>query len=677
MAGEVLELFSAGAFSFWEWRPTDDQLSTHGFLQGGTLTDWLMRIHPRDQVVFSEFLDQDWENSSVSTTIDYRFNSNRQGNWIRLRHTAKRVERDGKVLISGIVELITPPHRSRTLLERMEKEMVEGETRLRDFLGGVNLLQENPDLRSLLAVLQKSLRADAVQLVRLDSRLDITGMHSAGGSGSAHSFRARALGGPLRRALGELREGQNGSGVFFLDLDPVETEFPWVVAASVHDPGAALSGVICVGYRNLHGRSGTHRFHSLLLSARGIAAAAFTREQEEKQRAEILAQLRKSFRSSGMLRLSRDLVGQFRGGFTSSCELQESSGRGSERTGWSLPSLTDQGVNAEAALARWLESGRQVASEMESCDLYHAVEIAARFLCGILDSESELELDLAPGALPVQINGSLLQELVLLLMVNARDAMPRGGRIIVGTRCPLSDNHGERVSIPDAVGPCLYVADEGAPRHASSLGWLLKQPLSPECEEALANPALYLLGSTVADLGGSIGLAEGKGPGNRICISIPVASGQLSRSSRHRRSASFACGDSVSPLEGATILLVEDEMAVRKLVRKLLEVLGCSVIEAVTGREALEMWPEIREEVSLVVSDIVMPEGVSGWDLARELHHRHPDLGILLTSGYGDRPVDHGLGDIPVIGFLQKPYTVDVLRESLERLSATGVALRS
>lgn len=677
MAGEVLELFSAGAFSFWEWRPSDDQLSTHGFLQGGTLTDWLMRIHPRDQVVFSEFLDQDWENSSVSTTIDYRFNSNRQGNWIRLRHTAKRVERDGEVLISGIVELITPPHRSRTLLERMEKEMVEGETRLRDFLGGVNLLQENPDLRSLLEVLQKSLRADAVQLVRLDSRLDITGMHSAGGSGSAHSFRARALGGPLRRALAELRGGQNESGVFLLDLDPVETEFPWVVAASVHDPAAAMSAVICVGYRNLHGRSGTHRFHSLLLSARGIAVAAFAREQKEKQRAEIFAQLRKSFRSSGMLRLSRDLIGRFRGGFTSSCELRESSGKRSERTGWSLPSLTDQGVDAEAALARWFKSGRQVASEMESCDLNHAVENAARFLCGILDGESELELDLAPGALPVQVNGSLLQELVLLLMVNARDAMARGGRISVGTRCPHSVNQGEGISMPEAVGPCLYVAYEGAPRHASSLGWLLKQPLSPECEEALANPALYLLASTVADLGGSIDLAEGKGPGIRICISIPVASRQLSRSSRHRRSASFACGDSVSPLEGATILLVEDEMAVRKLVRKLLEVLGCSVIEAVTGREALEMWPEIREEVSLVVSDIVMPEGVSGWDLARELHHRHPDLGILLTSGYGDRPVDHGLGDIPVIGFLQKPYTVDVLRESLERLSATGVALRS
>ncbi len=115
-------------------------------------------------------------------------------------------------------------------------------------------------------------------------------------------------------------------------------------------------------------------------------------------------------------------------------------------------------------------------------------------------------------------------------------------------------------------------------------------------------------------------------------------------------------------IEGKTILLVEDEVAVRKLARKLLEVIGCEVIEAASGREALDRWPEIRDRVSLVVSDVVMPEGVSGWDLTRELHHRHPDLGILLTSGYSDLPSDHGLGGIPQIEFLQKPYGAGALK---------------
>jgi CheY-like chemotaxis protein len=124
----------------------------------------------------------------------------------------------------------------------------------------------------------------------------------------------------------------------------------------------------------------------------------------------------------------------------------------------------------------------------------------------------------------------------------------------------------------------------------------------------------------------------------------------------------------LASIEGTTILLVEDEAAVRKLVRKLLEVIGCEVIEAASGREALERWPDIRDRVSLVVSDIVMPDGVSGWDLTRELHQRHPDLGILLTSGYSELPTDHGLGGIPQIEFLQKPYGVGALKASLSRL---------
>lgn len=675
LAGEVLELYNAGAFSFWEWRPSDDLLSTHGFLAGGTLKDWLLRIHPRDQVVFSEFLDRDWSNGAASAVIDYRFNANRQGNWLRLRHTAKRIERDGQELISGIVELITPPHRSRTLLERMEKEMVEGETRLREFMGGVNLLQENPEVSSLLEILRKSLRSDTVLLVRLDSRLDITGMHSPGGS---QSFRARALGSPLRQALSELSETDTEDGVFMLDLDPVETEFPWVVAVSVRDPGAKVSGVICAGFRNPQGRTGSRRFHSLLPFARSVVALSFSREQEEKQRAEVLAQLRRSLRSSGLCRLSQDMIREIHGERLSPGASDEKPGEAPfGRMGWPSPREVGREGETETSVSRWLQAGLPETGTPDGADLNHAVEAAARVMRGALDGSSELHLDLAPGILPVRANGSLLQELILLLMVNARDAMPRGGRITVGTRCSDTGPGESEDARQEGSGFCLLVSDDGAPRQAAMLAPLLKGPLSPGSQEALAHPGFYLLASTVADWGGSIRVSEGSGPGNRICLSLPASSGQISRSPKRRLPGLLSCENQQSSLEGATILLVEDEMAVRKLVRKLLEVLGCSVIEAVTGREALEMWPEIRGEVSLVVSDIVMPEGVSGWDLARELHDRHPDLGILLTSGYGDRPKDHGLGDIPMIGFLQKPYTVEVLRESLHRLCSNGVALRS
>jgi len=121
-------------------------------------------------------------------------------------------------------------------------------------------------------------------------------------------------------------------------------------------------------------------------------------------------------------------------------------------------------------------------------------------------------------------------------------------------------------------------------------------------------------------------------------------------------------------IKGTSILLVGDEDAVRKLVRKLLEMLGCEVVEAASGRQALDLWPEVSEKISLVVTDIVMPEGISGWDLARELHSTHPDLGILLTGGYNERPEDHGLGDEKQIAFLQKLYEAKMLKRTLYRL---------
>ena len=92
---------------------------------------------------------------------------------------------------------------------------------------------------------------------------------------------------------------------------------------------------------------------------------------------------------------------------------------------------------------------------------------------------------------------------------------------------------------------------------------------------------------------------------------------------------------------------------------------GCTVIEATSGKQALEIWPEVCDEVSVVVSDIIMPEGVSGWDLAKQLYQQRPELGILLTGGYNEKPEDHGLGNTPNIAFLQKPYEATKLQSNL------------
>ena len=167
----------------------------------------------------------------------------------------------------------------------------------------------------------------------------------------------------------------------------------------------------------------------------------------------------------------------------------------------------------------------------------------------------------------------------------------------------------------------------------------------------------------IREHGGQVDVSSEVGAGTTFEIFLPMVVGRIAAPLPEKKDTK----DEES-LKGITILLVEDENGVRKLVRKLLEMLGSEVIEAKSGRQALDLWPEISEKVSLVVTDIVMPEGVSGWDLARELHSTRPELGILLTSGYDERPEDHGLGDEEQIAFLQKPYEAKTLKHTLQQL---------
>jgi len=118
-----------------------------------------------------------------------------------------------------------------------------------------------------------------------------------------------------------------------------------------------------------------------------------------------------------------------------------------------------------------------------------------------------------------------------------------------------------------------------------------------------------------------------------------------------------------------TILVVEDESGIRSLVRSILESQGYAIIEAESGAKALELWPEQGRRIELLLSDIMMPGGVSGLDLARNLIAQKPGLKIVFTSAYSADVFQHELGAIGKHSFLQKPYypheLIKMIREAL------------
>lgn len=451
LASGILELFCRGAFSFWRWFPAKNTLITHGSLRADSLEDWMVRIHPRDQADFSRFIDRNWRDGDPSSSVEYRFNSNRQGEWVRVRHTASCCGTDEDLVLSCLIESLPFAQDGESPFERVEGGFKVAEGELLQFIESALNLRIQTDPTPRLELLQRSIKADLMVLLHFGSQVVVTRTLPLASGPQEEADAIQHL--PLIEAIASMNPLEQ-TQPFDLDLPPGSAEVAHYIVSPIHW-GDGLKGALCAGYMRKEDRIG-----DCGTTARLSLISAFTDGQIGKAQ---------------RLHARHNMLDQFR------------------RT--------------------------------------------------------------------------------------------------------------HKLSRPPADGSS----------NAPAEGPVQSDIFSPPSRQSLAS------------------LKD-------------------------------------SQLEGATILLVEDETAVRKLVRKLLEMMGCHVIEAASGRKALDLWPEIRDQVSLVVSDVVMPEGISGWDLAKELRRHHPSLGILLTSGYDELPGDHALGDLPQIAFLQKPYEVQILKTTLSGL---------
>jgi CheY-like chemotaxis protein/nitrogen-specific signal transduction histidine kinase len=661
LAAEIIGLFEGGGFSFWEWEPMTNRFSTYGALNAPTLDDWLLRVHPRDHDAFTEFLHQDWNFVFPCATIDYRLNAGSPGDWIKVRHTLGPSSGRKEKTLSGLVEELSSTNFSRTLLERAESGLREGELRLRRFLEGAASLEVRSDPMALLELLRNTLHCETAALVRLDSGLVPTEVVQSNlGEVSFPFEEVRNL---LTKTLAAPSTDEF-NGVAEFDLDPSVSAVAWFSVQPVRLAGGRIAGALCTGYRTASARIASRRFRSLLPLAASFAAGRFEREIEEVDRRDLLAHLRESRRLSGVGRITGTYAHGLKNLFTvieghlhhlhkAFAYVDLESGRDS------LRQLCEAAERANEHTSRLLCFSGTPSVEPRACDLNRFLERFVGMMRPVLGNSLEIRLDLDPAIPPIRAEENLLRELLLNLILSARDAMP-AGKVVLSTRSVPP------ASSPDPVFVSLDLTDQVGPGHSKMVPWSATLFPLAQSDPTGSGLGLFHLSSILSELGGRIEPPETHGAGHPFRLlfpttGVPEAEGN---ETRRRGSRPGAPGSSSGP----TILLVEDEAAVRKLVRKLLTMMGYEVIEAASGREALDRWPEIRDRVTLVVSDVVMPEGVSGWDLTRELHHRHPNLGILLTSGYNELPADHGLGGIPQIEFLQKPCGVGELKDSLSRL---------
>ena len=322
-----------------------------------------------------------------------------------------------------------------------------------------------------------------------------------------------------------------------------------------------------------------------------------------------------------------------------------------------------------AALTRQLLTfGRKQIFSPRLLDINSVLENITKVLPRALGEDVRVEMRAASGLWQVKADPVQIEQLVLNLAVNARDAMPGGGRLVLETSNTELD--GEYVKLHADVVPgdyvMLAVTDTGQGIAREDLPRIFEPFFTTKERGKGTGLGLSTVYGIVQQSGGFIWVYSEPGEGTVFKIYLPRAEAAAASG---LRTPDSGCRTPDTGTE--TILLVEDEEAVRSAARQYLSLRGYTVLEASCGEEALRVCAGHLGPIHLLITDAVMP-GMSGSALAREMSARRPAMRIICVSGYTEATMgEHGVA--PAAAFLQKPFSLAALaRKVRELLDAPG-----
>jgi two-component system cell cycle sensor histidine kinase/response regulator CckA len=312
-----------------------------------------------------------------------------------------------------------------------------------------------------------------------------------------------------------------------------------------------------------------------------------------------------------------------------------------------LAEIQKAGTRAAALTAQLLAFARRQVVAPRILNLNDIVEDAGRLLQRLVGEHVRIETRLAPDLWLVEADANQMQQVLVNMVVNARDAMPNGGRVLISTAndviAPASGSGPGRDHIR------LSVADTGVGMDPDALEHVFEPFFTTKEQGKGTGLGLATCHGIVTQSGGSIHVASRPGHGARFDILLPRALG--------RRSAPL---EEIRPRaaegRGETVLVVEDEPAVRALAAHALTNRGYRVLQAENGEAALRLAREQAGGIQLLVTDVIMP-GMNGAVLAAALRQVCPGTPVLFVSGHADSVIAPGGVPDPAVEYLSKPFT--------------------
>ncbi len=310
---------------------------------------------------------------------------------------------------------------------------------------------------------------------------------------------------------------------------------------------------------------------------------------------------------------------------------------------------------AAALTAQLLAFSRKQVMELRVIDMNRIVEDLEKMLRRIIGEDIELVTFLQEGISKVKADPAQIQQAIINLAVNARDAMPEGGKLTMETANVDLDEEYARLHTGVEPGPyvMLSMSDNGAGMTAEVKERVFEPFFTTKEMGKGTGLGLSTVYGIVKQSNGHIWVYSEPGRGTTFKIYLPRVEEPLD-------GAEGRPSDEVVPRGNETILVVEDEDALRELAVRILRRQGYKVLEASDGGEALMLCEKHREPIDLVLSDVVMP-GMSGREVTERIQAIHPEAKALYMSGYTDNVVvHHGVLDKGT-RFIHKPFTIDGL----------------
>jgi PAS domain S-box-containing protein len=332
-----------------------------------------------------------------------------------------------------------------------------------------------------------------------------------------------------------------------------------------------------------------------------------------------------------------------------------------------LLATLDASDRAAGVTRQLLAFGRRQVLSPERLSLNVIVTNLSKLLTRLLGEDIEIHESLAPNLHSIRADALQIEQIILNLAVNARDAMPKGGSLTIETENVILDEEYASNHVGVKPGPhvLLSVTDNGSGMTEETKAHLFEPFYTTKAVGKGTGLGLSTVYGIVAQSDGHITVYSELGQGSTFRIYFP-------RDNTQTCTMSLPLRNSPHPIGTETILVVEDDLQVRSILRRVLVKAGYRILLAENGADALALFTAYENPIHLVVTDVVMPK-MSGKELATQLRQRHPEIKVLYMSGFTDDALGHHGILQPGTPFIAKPFTADQLKAKV-RLVLDGVS---